>query len=342
MGAEAETVAAPGVREVQRAAKRLAGIAARTPLLRSRSLSTQAGAELYLKAENFQRAGAFKFRGAYNAVAALPDERRARGVCTVSSGNHAQALALAARLHGVGAAILMPADAPAGKVAATRARGAEIIAFDRYADDRDALARELAERRELELVHPYDNVEVIAGQGTVALEIAEDLPELDALVVPVGGGGLLAGCAVAMRALRPEVRLIGVEPQAGDDTRRSLAAGRRIEIPVPVTIADGQQVPVPGALTFPLLQRHVDEVVVASDEEIVATMRLLFERLKVVVEPSGACALAAVLAGRLEGRGRRLAVVLSGGNVDVARFARLTDAGEGASAADEPAAGVSV
>jgi threonine dehydratase len=309
---------------VEEAAGRLRGVAQRTPLLSSGSLDAEVGATLYLKAENFQRAGAFKFRGAYNAVARLSDEERARGVCTVSSGNHAQALALAAQLHAVPAAILMPADAPAAKRRATELRGAEIIEFDRYADDRDALARELAASRGMTLIHPYDDYAVMAGQGTVALETLEDLPELDALVVCVGGGGLIAGCATAAKGIRPQTRVIGVEPEAGDDTLRSLRAGERVRIDVPRTIADGQQLPMPGELTFPIVQRLVDDVVTVSDDEIVEAMHLLFERLKVVVEPSGACALAALVAGRVPDiAGKKVAVTLTGGNIDVERFSSL-------------------
>jgi len=247
-------------------------------------------------------------------------------VCTGSSGNHAQAVALAARLCGARAVILMPSDAPALKRAATEGYGAEVIEFDRYRDDREVLMRELADERGLSLVHPYDNPRVMAGQGTVALELLEQAPDgLDALVVPVGGGGLISGCATVVRALAPQVRVIGVEPEASDDVVRSLASGRRERVTVGRTIADGQQAPTPGELTWPVIRALVDEVVTVTDGEIVTAMRLLFERMKLVVEPSGACALAAVLAGRLSGlvSGRRVGAVLSGGNIGADAFGEL-------------------
>jgi threo-3-hydroxy-L-aspartate ammonia-lyase len=308
------------IEDVHAAAARIDGVAHRTPLLRSRTLDARIGAPVALKAENLQRAGAFKFRGAFNAVAAL----RPDGVCSVSSGNHAQALALAAREHGARATILMPADAPASKRAATEAYGAEVIEFDRYAEDRDALVHRLAEERGLTLVHPYDEPLVMAGQGTVGLELAADVDDLDMVLVPCGGGGLLSGVATAIRAVSPGARIVGVEPQAGDDTARSLRAGERVKIEVRPTIADGQQIPTPGELTWPVIRALVDDVVTVSDAEIVAAMRLLFERVKVVAEPSGASALAALLAGRVTPRGGTIAIVISGGNVDAARFAALT------------------
>jgi threo-3-hydroxy-L-aspartate ammonia-lyase len=306
--------------DVRAAAARIDGLAHRTPLLRSRTLDERAGAPVVLKAENLQRAGAFKFRGACNAVAALRPEH----VCSVSSGNHAQALALAATTHGARATILMPADAPASKRAATEGYGAEVIAFDRYADDRDALVRELAAARGLTIVHPYDEPLVMAGAGTVGLELAEDVDDLDAVLVPVGGGGLISGVATAVKALRPSARVIGVEPAAGDDVARSLRAGERVRIEVRPTIADGQQLPTPGERPWRVIRELVDDVVTVSDAQIVAAMVLLFERLKVVVEPSGATALAALLAGAAAPRAGTVGVVLSGGNVDAARFAALT------------------
>jgi threonine dehydratase len=310
--------------DVQAAARRIAGAAHRTPVLTSRALDEAVGASVFLKAENLQRVGAFKFRGAFNAVASLAGEERARGVATVSSGNHAQALALAARLHGVPAVILMPDDAPPGKLTATAGYGAEIIRFDRYAQDREELLAELVAERGLVPIHPYDDERVMAGQGTVALELIEDAGPLDVLLVCVGGGGLIAGCGTAAKALLPDVRVVGVEPEAGDDTRRSLAAGERVSIPVPRTIADGQQLPAPGELTFPVIRERVDEVALASDAEIVSAMRFLFERLKTVAEPSGACAVAALLAGRAgEVHGLRVGVTITGGNVTAERFAAL-------------------
>jgi threonine dehydratase len=310
--------------DVQAAAGRLEGVAHRTPVLTGRLLDEATGAgRVLLKAENLQRAGAFKFRGAYNAVASLTREERARGVATVSSGNHAGALALAARLHEIPAVILMPDDAPAGKLAATAGYGAEIIRFDRYAQDREALLAALVEERGLVPVHPYDDPRVMAGQGTTALELLEDAGPLDVVLVCLGGGGLLSGCATAIKALSPDTRVIGVEPEEGDDFVRSLAAGERVRIDVPRTIADGQQLPIPGELTFPVIQELVDEVVTVSDAEIVDAMRLLFERAKTVTEPSGASAFAALLAGRIDATGLRVGVTLSGGNITAARFAEL-------------------
>ncbi len=310
--------------DVQAAARRLEGVAHRTPVITGRSLDEATGAgRVLLKAENLQRVGAFKFRGAFNAVAAMAPAERARGVATVSSGNHAQALSLAARLHEVPAVILMPDDAPPGKLAATRGYGAEVVLFDRYAGDREALLAELVAERGLTPVHPYDEPLVMAGQGTAALELLEDAGGLDVLLVCLGGGGLLAGCATAVKALSPDTRVIGVEPEAGDDFVRSLAAGERVRIEVPRTIADGQQLPLPGELTFPVIQRLVDEVVTVSDAEIVDAMRLLFERAKTVAEPSGASAFAALLAGRIDAAGLRVGVTISGGNVTAERFAEL-------------------
>src|SRR3954451_23798039 len=304
--------------------RRIDGVAHRTPVLKSRTLDEAVGASVLLKAENLQRIGAFKFRGAYNAVASLSEDERARGVATVSSGNHAQAVALAARLVGAEAVILMPDDAPAGKVAATEGHGAEVLRFDRYGQDREELLAALVAERGLVPIHPYDDERVMAGQGTVALELIEDAGPLDVLLVCVGGGGLISGCAPAAKALLDDVRVVGVEREAGDDPRRSLAAGERVRIPVPRTIADGQQLPTPGALTFPVIQERVDAVELASDAEIVRAMRFLFERLKTVAEPSGACALAALLAGRIgDVTGLRIGVTISGGNVTAERFAQL-------------------
>jgi len=310
--------------DVQAAARRLDGVAHRTPVISGRSLDEATGAgRVLLKAENFQRVGAFKFRGAYNAISTLSDADRRRGVATVSSGNHAQAVSLAARLHEIPAVILMPEDAPAGKLAATRGYGAEIVRFDRYGVQRDELLDALVAERGLTPIHPYDNEYVMAGQGTTALELLEDAGSLDVLLVCLGGGGLLSGCATATAALSPDTKIIGVEPEAGDDFVRSLAAGERVEIDVPRTIADGQQTPMPGELTFPVIQKLVHEVVTVSDAEIVTAMRLLFERTKIVAEPSGACAFAALLAGKVEAKGLRVGVTISGGNVTAARFAEL-------------------
>jgi threo-3-hydroxy-L-aspartate ammonia-lyase len=314
-----------GFDDVKAAAERLAGVAHRTPVLTSRTLDRRSGATLLLKAENLQRAGAFKFRGAYNRISTLSSDELARGVCTWSSGNHAQAVALSAALVDTRATILMPEDAPAAKRAATEEYGATVVTYDRYQEDRDALAQELTRRHDLVPVPPFEDDLVMAGQGTVALELVEDAGPLDVLVVPVSGGGLMAGCGTAARSLLPDVELIGVEPAAGDDTKRSLAEGRRVRIPVPHTIADGLQVEVPGALTFEVNRRQVDDILLVDDQALVDTMGLLFERLKVVVEPSGASALAAVLSDPERFAGRRVGVVLSGGNVGLERFTQLLD-----------------
>jgi threo-3-hydroxy-L-aspartate ammonia-lyase len=302
--------------DVEAAARRLDGVARRTPVI---------DAEVaVVKAESFQHTGSFKFRGAYNRIAQLSAAQRERGVCAVSSGNHAQAVALAAAMVGTTATILMPSDAPANKIEGARALQAEVVLFDRYGEDRDALVDQLGADTGRVVVPPFNDTRVMAGQGTVALELLDQVPAVGVLVVPVGGGGLIAGCAVAAKSMRRDIRVIGVEPAAGDDTKQSLAAGERVTIPVPRTIADGQQIATPGELTFPIVQELVDDVVVVSDDEIVAAMRYLFERGKVVAEPSGACAFAAVLSGAFKpGEGALVAAVLSGGNVSADRFASL-------------------
>jgi threo-3-hydroxy-L-aspartate ammonia-lyase len=312
-------MAAVSADDVRAAAEKLRGVAHRTPVLTSRTLDEAVGAQVFLKAEQFQRSGAFKFRGAYNAISALPEG--AKGVAAFSSGNHAQAVALAASLLGVPAVILMPEDAPPTKLDATRGYGAEVVIYDRYTQDRETLGRALAEERGLALVPPYDHPAVMAGQGTAALELIEDAGELDLLVTPVGGGGLLSGCATIAKDLLPDVRVVGVEPEAGDDMRQSLARGERVSIDVPRTIADGLQTTSPGVHPFEAIQRLVDEVVTVTDTELIDAMRFLFERLKLVVEPSGVAGVAALLAGNV--RGARVGVVLSGGNVGAERFARL-------------------
>lgn len=310
--------------DVRAAAARLEGVAHRTPVLTSRTLNARVGAEVFIKCENFQRVGAFKFRGAYNAAAQLPPDQLAKGIAAFSSGNHAQAVALAARELGTTAVILMPEDAPRSKMEATLGYGAEVVTYDRYTEERAALGEGLAKDRGLALIPPYDHLDVIAGQGTAALELLEETGELDALVVPVGGGGLIAGSAVAAKSLHPAVRMIGVEPEAGDDTKRSLESGERVTIPVPHSIADGQVLPSPGEITFALNQRLVDAIALVSDEEIVDAMRFAFERLRIVLEPSGATPLAALLSGRVENLPPRVGVIASGGNIDTRRFAELT------------------
>lgn len=313
----------PTLDDVSTAATRLDGIARRTPVLTSRHLDERTGGSLFLKAESFQRTGSFKFRGAYNTIAALGDEARARGVAAYSSGNHAQAVALAARLHGIPARILMPEDAPQSKLDATRGYGAEVVTYDRYREERTSLGEGLAEEWGMTLVPPFDHPDVIAGQGTAALELFDEVDGLDLIVVCVGGGGLISGCATVARARDEPVGVIGVEPAAGDDVHRSLAAGEVVTIPTPRTIADGQQTTAPSQLTFAVIRERVDDVVLVTDDEIRTAMRFAFERLRIVLEPSGASALAAVLAGTIDVTGRRVGITLSGGNVDVPRFVTL-------------------
>jgi threonine dehydratase len=312
-----------GSADVQVAAGRLKGNAHRTPVLRSSALDAATGASIFFKAECLQRTGSFKFRGAFNAIAALTEDERARGVCAFSSGNHAQAVALAARLLGTTATVLMPEDAPAGKRSATEGYGGRVIGFDRYTQDRMALADDLAERDGLTLVAAFDNFDVMAGQGTAALELVQEVGTLDTLVVPVSGGGLIAGSGVAARSLLPRVELIGAEPQEGNDTALSLNLGERVRVTVPRTIADALQAETPGRLTFPLNQALVDAVLTVSDDDIVAAMRLLFERLKIVVEPSGAAAFAALVMNAARFAGKRVGVILSGGNVSTDQLALL-------------------
>lgn len=309
--------------DVRAAATRISGVAHRTQVLSSRALNARVGAEVFLKCENFQRAGAFKFRGAYNAVSHLSAEQLAEGVIAYSSGNHAQAIALAARELGTTATVLMPEDAPASKRAAAAAYGAEIVTYDRYSADRAVLADTLADERGLTLIPPYEHPQVISGQGTAALELIEEVGHLDALLVPVGGGGLLAGSATAATSLQRRIRVIGVEPEAGDDTRSSLEAGRRISIRTPRTIADGLATQTPGELTFSINQRLVAEIAVVSDEAILEAMRFAFEYLKIVIEPSGAVGLAALLSRRISSIPPRVGVLLSGGNIGTRRFTDL-------------------
>jgi threonine dehydratase len=309
--------------DVRAARERLHGLAHVTPIVTSRTLDALAGRELFLKCENLQRGGAFKFRGAYNMISQLPEDVRRRGLLAGSSGNHAQGVALAARLLGAPAVICMPNDAPAVKVAATRGYGAEVVFYDRFTQEREALVQQLAEERGLTLVPPYDHPQIMAGAGTAALELVEQVPDLDTLVVPIGGGGLISGSSVAAHGLRPSIKVIGVEPDDADDTRRSLEAGQRTRIAPPGTIADGLRVLIPGALTFPIVQRHVAEVVTVSDAEILDALRFALLRLKLVVEPSGAVPLAAALAGRLPAGARRVGLIISGGNIDPPVLAAL-------------------
>ena len=309
--------------EVEAAAHRLKGVAHRTPVIRSHTLDALLGCEVHLKAENLQRMGAFKFRGGYNAVNVLSDEQRAKGVVAFSSGNHAQAVALAARLHGCKATIVMPHDSPTLKLAATRGYGAEVVIYDRYKEDRAAIARQLVAETGAALIPPFDHLPVMAGQGTAALELIEDAGELDALIVCAGGGGFLSGCTVAAKHLLPDIQVFGAEPERGNDMQQSLREGRIVHIDVPRTICDGQQTQAVGVHTFEVIQALVTDVLTVSDPVVVEAMRFVFERLKLVVEPSGACALAALMHHRQRFAGRRVGVTLSGGNIGIDRFVAL-------------------
>ncbi|HEX8131753.1 MAG TPA: pyridoxal-phosphate dependent enzyme [Pyrinomonadaceae bacterium] len=308
---------------IREAHERIASHVHRTPVMSSRAFNQATGREVWFKCENFQRAGAFKMRGATNRILALGAEERARGVAAFSSGNHAQAVALAARDSGTRAVIVMPEDAPRAKVAATRGYGAEVVFYDRQRDDREQAARDVAERGGHVLVPPYDDYHVMAGQGTCALELLEEVGDLEALVVPCGGGGLFAGASVAAKGVNSRIRCFGVEPETGDDTRQSFLTGERVTIPPPPTIADGARVQSPGALTFPFVQRNAEDVLTVSDAELAEALRFLLFRLKILVEPTGALAVAAVLFNKLPPNIRRIGVVISGGNVDADALVRL-------------------
>ena len=291
-------------------------------MLTSRSVNERTGAEVFFKAENFQRAGAFKFRGAFNALSLVAENRRSKGVVAFSSGNHAQAVALAGRLLGIPATIVMPQDAPAVKIAATRGYGAEIVLYDRLVTDREVLARAIAGERGLTLIPPFDHPHIIAGQGTAAKELIEDTGPLDYLLVCCGGGGLLSGCAIAAAALSPDCKVIGVEPAAGDDATRSFKTGTLQTVHNPDTIADGARTSSLGTITFQLVMRYVHDMLTVSDEELIRSMRYLWERMKIVVEPTGALASAALLEGKLKAPGARIGVILSGGNADLKAMAQ--------------------
>ncbi len=309
--------------DIQAAAARLQGVAHRTPVLRSSTLDELLGLQVFMKAENLQRMGAFKFRGAYNAVNALSSPERSRGVVAFSSGNHAQAVALAARMHGCKATIVMPHDAPALKLAATRGYGAEVVIYDRYREDRAAIANRLVSETGATLVPPFDYLPVMAGQGTAALELLEDTGPLDALIVCAGGGGFLSGSAVAAKHLAPNIRVYGAEPERGNDMQLSLRAGKIVSIDVPRTICDGQQTQAIGHHPFEVIRALVSDVLTVPDPVVVDAMRFAFERMKVVLEPSGACALAALMLHRSQFQGQRVGVTLSGGNIGVDRFVAL-------------------
>ena len=315
--------ALPTYEDVVAAAGRIVGHAHRTPVVTSRTLNEAMGAEVFLKCEHLQRMGAFKFRGGFNALSKFTPAQRAAGVVAFSSGNHAQAIALSARLLGMPATIVMPQDAPAVKIEATRGYGAEVVLYDRYADDREQIGRDLAARHDFTLVPPYDHPDVIAGQGTAAKELFEEVGALDALFVPLGGGGLLSGSALAAKALSPRCRLYGVEPEAGNDGQRSFRSGEIVHIDTPHTIADGAQTQHLGHITFPIIRRDVDDVLTATDAELVECMSFLASRLKMVVEPTGCLGLAAARTLQDRLRGQRVGVVLSGGNIDIGRFCSL-------------------
>jgi threonine dehydratase len=317
------TIHLPTYDDVVQAASRLAGTATLTPVLTSRTVNDAFGAEVFFKCENMQRTGAFKFRGAFNALSKFtPDQRRA-GVVAFSSGNHAQAIALSAKLLGIPATIVMPQDAPAAKVAATRGYGGNVVMYDRYTEDREQIGRELADKHGLTLIPPYDHPDVIAGQGTAARELFEETGPLDAVFVPLGGGGLLAGTALSTRALSPQCRLYGVEPEAGNDGQQSFRSGAVVHIDTPKTIADGAQTQHLGNHTFAIIRRDVDDILTAQDDELVQCMRFFAERMKIVVEPTGCLGFAAARGMRDALRGKRVGIVVSGGNIDLARLSFL-------------------
>jgi threo-3-hydroxy-L-aspartate ammonia-lyase len=308
--------------DIEAAAQRIAGVAHRTPVMTSLTADQMAGAQLFFKCENFQRMGAFKFRGAYNALAQFTPEQKKLGVCAFSSGNHAQGIALSAQLLGIPAAIVMPLDSPAVKLAATRGYGAEVITYDRYKEDRIAIGQKLADERGMTLIPPYDHAHVMAGQGTAALELLQDVGQLDTLLVCLGGGGLISGCAVAAKHMNPKIRVIGVEPEAGNDAQQSKRAGKIIKIDTPKTIADGAQTQFLGQLTFPVIQELVDDIVTVSDTQLIEAMRFAASRMKMVIEPTGGLAMAAAMQGVVNVKGQRVGVIISGGNVDIAQLAK--------------------
>ena len=319
--------------DIAAAAERLHGVAHRTPVCTSRTADERTGARLFFKCENFQRMGAFKFRGAYNALAQFSPAQRQAGVIAFSSGNHAQAIALSARLLGMPSVIVMPHDSPAAKLAATRGyqagqAGSEVVIYNRYTEDREAIGRRLAAERGMTLIPPYDHPHVMAGQGTAALELIADAGPFDVLLVCVGGGGLISGCAVAAHHLLPGMAVYGVEPEAGNDTQQSLARGEIVHIDTPKTIADGAQTQHSGNLTFPVIQRLVKGILTVSDAQLISSMRFFAERMKMVVEPTGCLAAAAVLEGVIDLRGQRVGVIVSGGNVDLARYAEFITAAD--------------
>lgn len=307
--------------DIIQAHQRLAGFALKTPVLTSSTADEMTGAQLFFKCENFQHMGAFKFRGAYNALVKLSPEQKAKGVVAFSSGNHAQAIALSARKLGIRAIIVMPEDAPAAKIAATRGYGGEVVLYDRYQEDREAISNKLAQEQGLTLIPPYDYPDVMAGQGTAAQELFDEVGELDVLLVPLGGGGLLSGCATVAKALYPNCQVIGVEPAAGNDGQLSFRSGKVVKIATPATIADGAQTQALGHYTFPVIQERVDNILTATDEQLISAMKFFTSRMKIVVEPTGCLGAAVAFGVELDLRGKRVGVIISGGNVDLARLA---------------------
>ncbi|RQZ20678.1 threo-3-hydroxy-L-aspartate ammonia-lyase [Burkholderia sp. Bp9031] len=316
----------PTYDDVAAAAARLEGHAHRTPVMTSRTIDEALGAQVFFKCENLQRMGAFKFRGAFNALSRFDATQRRNGVVAFSSGNHAQAIALSARILGIPATIVMPQDAPAAKMAATRGYGGNVVTYDRYTEDREQIGRALAEKHGLTLIPPYDHADVIAGQGTAAKELFDEVGPLDAVFTPLGGGGLLSGTALATRALSPHAKLYGVEPEAGNDGQQSFRSGSIVHIDTPRTIADGAQTQHLGNLTFPILRRDVDDILTATDAELVDCMRFFATRMKIVVEPTGCLSFAAARRMKDELRGKRVGIVISGGNVDLENFCALVSA----------------
>ena len=313
----------PTFDDVVAAAERIKGYAHRTPVMTSRTVDEAFDAKVFFKCENLQRMGAFKFRGGFNALSKFNPEQRKAGVVAFSSGNHAQAIALSAKLLGIPATIVMPHDAPTAKVAATKGYGGNVVIYDRYTEDREQIGRNLAEKHGLTLIPPYDHPDVLCGQGTAAKELFEEVGPLDAFFVPLGGGGLLSGCALATRALAPDCRLYGVEPEAGNDGQRSFRTGSIVHIDTPKTIADGAQTQHLGNVTFPIIQRHVNDILTASDAELIDCMAFMATRMKLIVEPTGCLGFAAARHRKEELKGKRIGVLISGGNVDMARFASL-------------------
>jgi threo-3-hydroxy-L-aspartate ammonia-lyase len=320
---EVHVMELPSYADVVEAAERIRGIAHKTPVMTSQTADVMTGARLFFKCENFQRMGAFKFRGAYNAISRFSEEQRRGGVLTYSSGNHAQAIALSARLLGIKAVIIMPHDSPASKMAATSGYGGEVIIYDRYREDREEIAGRVSKERGMTLIPPFDHPHVMAGQGTSAKELIEEVGKLDYLFVCLGGGGLLSGCALSAKALNPWCQVIGVEPEAGNDGQQSFRTGEIVTIDVPKTIADGAMTTHLGQYTFPVIRQYVDDIVTVTDRQLTDTMKFFAQRMKIVVEPTGCLAAAAAMSGALPVRGKKVGVILSGGNIDLDLFARL-------------------